>query len=48
MKGGNHIEGRGDPVSRVGLTIQQALGMPAANWGKFSLNTNKPISEILV
>jgi len=47
MKGGHHIDGRGDPVSRVGLTIQQALGMPAANWGKFSLTTNKPISELL-
>ena len=47
MKGGHHIDGRGDPVSRVGLTIQQALDMPAANWGKSSLTTNKPISEIL-
>jgi hypothetical protein len=47
LKGGYHIDGHGDPVTRVGLTIQQALGMPAANWGKFSLTTNKPISEIL-
>jgi hypothetical protein len=48
MKGGYHIDGHGDPVSRVGLTIQHALNMPASNWGKFSLNTNKPITEILV
>jgi hypothetical protein len=48
LKGGYHIDGRGDPVTRVGLTIQQALGMPAANWGKFSLTTNRPVTEILV
>ena len=47
IKGGYHIDGRGDPVTRVGLTIQQALGMPAASWGKFSLATNKPIGELL-
>ena len=28
MKTGIHVAGKGDPVSRVGLTIQQALGMP--------------------
>jgi hypothetical protein len=47
IKGGHHIDGRGDPVSRVGLTVQQALGMPASNWGKFSMSTNKPVTEIL-
>jgi hypothetical protein len=47
IKGGHHIDGRGDPVSRVGLTIQQALNMPASNWGKFSMSTNKPVTEIL-
>jgi hypothetical protein len=47
MKGGYHIDGRGDPVSRVGLTIQHAMDMPASNWGKFSMNTNKPITEIM-
>jgi hypothetical protein len=48
MKGGYHISGPGEPVSRVGLTIHHALDMPAASWGKNSLTTNKPISDILV
>jgi len=48
MKGGYHISGPGEPVSRVGLTIHHALDMAAASWGKNSLTTNKPISDVLV
>ena len=48
IKGGYHIAGEGAPVSRVGLTIQQAFGMSVDSWGTGSLETKKPISEILV
>jgi len=48
MKGGYHISGPGEPVSRVGLTIHHALDMPAASGARTSLTTNKPISDILV
>jgi len=48
MKGGYHISGPGEPVSRVGLTIHHALDMAAASWGKNSLTTNKPISDVLI
>jgi hypothetical protein len=48
IKGGYHIAGEGAPVTRVGLTIQQAFGMSVDSWGTNSLQTRKPISEILV
>jgi len=48
VRTGMHIAGAGSPVSRVGLTIQQALGMSIDKWGAGSMETNKPVSEILV
>jgi hypothetical protein len=47
LKTGYHINGTGEPVSRVGLTIQQAMGMPVDSWGKGSMATKKPITELL-
>ena len=44
---GQHIVGKGDPSSRVGLTIQQALGMPVGSWGTGAMQTSKPISEVV-
>jgi hypothetical protein len=46
-KAGQHISGNGDPSSRVGLTIQQALGMPVTSWGDGAMRTSKPIAEAL-
>lgn len=46
-KSGQHIDGKGDPSSRVGLTIQQVLGMPATSWGEGGMQTSKPISEVM-
>jgi len=46
-KAGQHIAGKGDPSSRVGLSIQQALGMPVGSWGVDAMQTSKPISEVL-
>ncbi len=43
-----HIKMEGEPVTRVGLTVQQSLGVPVDSWGTMSLNTSKPISEIMV
>jgi len=48
MKTGIHIKADGEPVTRVGLTVQQALGVPVDSWGTMSLNTSKPISELMV
>jgi hypothetical protein len=46
-KAGQHISGNGDPSSRVGLTIQQTLGMPTTVWGEGAMRTSKPISEVM-
>jgi len=42
-----HIAGKGDPSSRVGLTIQQVLGMPVDSWGLGAMQTSRPISEVI-
>ncbi len=48
IKNGIHVNGTGEPISRVGLTIQQVLGMPVESWGMDAMKTKRPISEILV
>ena len=48
IKTGLHIVGNGDPISRVGLTVMQVMGLTIEKWGTGSLQTAKPISEILV
>jgi hypothetical protein len=48
LKTGMHIDGKGDPISRIGLTVQRALGLPADKWGSASMQTSKAISEVLV
>jgi hypothetical protein len=47
-RSGMHVAGKGDPTSRVGLTIQQVLGMPVSNWGDGAMQTSKPITEVVV
>ena len=47
MKTGLHVAAPGDPVTRVGLTVQQALGVSVSSWGTDSLGTNRPVSEVL-
>ena len=47
-RSGQHIIGKGDPSSRVGLTIQQVLGMSVDSWGAAAMKTSKPISEAIV
>ena len=48
LKTGKHIAGHGDPVSRVGLTAMQVMGLPVETWGTGSLQTSKTISEVLI
>ena len=47
IKGGYHISAVGDPITRVGLTCMQALGVPISNWGTFSNDTSKTITDIV-
>jgi hypothetical protein len=46
VKTGIHVVGNGDPISRVGLTAMQAMGLPIATWGTRSLQTSKAITEV--
>jgi hypothetical protein len=47
IKTGIYVDGIGTPVSRVGLTLQQAMGVPVDRWGTKSLETSKAISELV-
>lgn len=48
LRSGRHIIGNGDPVSRVGLTAMQIMGLPVNQWGTGSLRTSRPVGEIMV
>jgi hypothetical protein len=47
LKTGIYVDGLGSPVSRVGLTLQQVMGVPLDRWGTKSLETSKTISELV-
>jgi hypothetical protein len=47
-KGGMHVVGNGDPVSRVSLTTQQLVGMSVGEFGISSMKTSKTVSEVMV
>ena len=46
LKSGMHIEAKGEPISRIGLTIQQSLGIGVGSWGRGSMNTRRPFTEL--
>lgn len=48
IKTGLHVVGNGDPITRVGLTAMQVMGLSLDSWGTKSLQTSKTITEILV
>ena len=47
LKSGLHIVGNGQTTSRLALTVQQAMGVAIDRWGAKSMETSKPIGEIL-
>lgn len=47
IKTGIHVSAPGDPVTRVGLTVQQALGVPINSWGVDGNGTAKTITEVM-
>lgn len=46
-KSGKHIQGNGDPISRVALTAQQLAGLPAGTFGGGAMRTTKAVTEII-
>ena len=47
VKTGLHVNGIGESCSRVGLTMQQAMGLNVGQWGTDQNQTDRTISEIL-
>lgn len=47
VRTGYHKAGRADAASRLGLTIQQAMGVETERWGVGAMETNRPVSELL-
>lgn len=47
IKTGMHIASEGDACTRVGLTIQQAYGLPTNSWGTETNHVTKPFSQVL-
>ena len=48
MKSGVHVSAPGEPCTRVGLTVQQIMGVPLNTWGTRSNETTKTFNEIVV
>jgi hypothetical protein len=48
IQSGIHVAGGGDAVTRVGLTMQQIMGVSVDRWGSGSMETNRAIGEIFV
>lgn len=47
IKTGIHVAAPGDPVTRVSLTVMQALGVPLNQWGERGNNTSRTITEVV-
>jgi hypothetical protein len=48
VRSGLHVAGNGEPVTRIGLTVQQVMGLPVSEWGTGSQQVSRPVSAILV
>ena len=48
LKTGVHVNGGGDPITRIGFTALQVMGVPIETWGSGSLQTSKVVTEVLV
>ena len=44
---GVHVRGAGDSTTRIGLTVQQVMGLNVATWGTKANQTSRPVTEIL-
>ena len=47
IRTGFHLAGKADPVTRIGLSVQQAMGLQVEKWGTRSMETNRTITELL-
>ncbi len=47
VRTGFHSAGKGDSIARLGLTVQQAMGVQVERWGSLSMETNRTITELI-
>ncbi|MFA7388298.1 MAG: DUF1552 domain-containing protein [Thiohalobacteraceae bacterium] len=47
VRTGYHKAGRADAASRIGLSVQQAMGVQVEKWGTGSMDTNRTITELV-
>jgi hypothetical protein len=47
VRTGYHLAGNGDSIARLGLTVQQAMGVQVERWGHLSMETNRTITELI-
>jgi hypothetical protein len=47
IRTGFHLAGNADPITRIGLTVQQAMGLQVDRWGALSMDTNRTITDLL-
>lgn len=47
VRTGFHLAGKADPITRVGLTLQQAMGVQVDRWGALSMDTRRTVTELL-
>lgn len=47
VKAGIHLRGNGEPTSRVGLTVMQAMGLSIDAWGVDAMRATRPIDALL-
>jgi hypothetical protein len=47
VRPGLHVKGNGEPVTRIGLTVQQLMGVAVSEWGTESMQTSRPVNEIV-
>jgi hypothetical protein len=47
VRPGLHVRGNGEPVTRIGLTVQQAMGLVVEEWGTGAMQTGQAVSEVL-
>jgi hypothetical protein len=47
VRTGFHMSGNADPISRIGLTVMQAMGVQVDRWGTSSMETNRTITDLL-
>jgi len=48
LKTGLHVDGKGSPSTRAGLTMLRTMGVPAGDWGLGSMRVQDPVTEIMI